>query len=248
MLAAGHASEVDLGRFLAGLPRVGNYLWRTLPTLHAATLLDDLAEWFWGWRLWGKLLIDTLLVGYTGTVMGVAAGLLLSLLGAARTTPGPVTAAIARLIMDVARSVPVLVFGLMFVFAFGLGALPGALALAVHSAGALGKLFAEVHDNGAQGPVDGLRATGASWAQAMRYGVLPQSMPGIVSYSLFRLETNVREAAVLGFVGAGGIGQELYVVVRRFEYQDVSAIVLMILALVAALDIVCAALRRRLVA
>ncbi len=248
ILLSAHASELDLQRFLAGLPRVANYLWRTLPTLRASTLLDDLAEWFWAWRLWGRLLLDTMLIGYVGTVLGAAAALALSLLAAANTTPGPITARVARTVMDVARSVPVLVFGLMFVFAFGLGPLPGALALAVHSAGALGKLFTEVHENAAQSPIDGVRATGAAWSQTMRYGVFPQSLPGLVSYALLRFEINVREAAVLGFVGAGGIGQELYIVVRRFEYQDISAIVLMILAMVATLDVVCGWLRRRVTA
>ena len=248
ILLSAHASEVDMRRFLAGLPRVGAYLWRTLPTLHWASLGEDVAEWFWAWRLWGRLLLDTMLVGYVGTVLGAAAALALSLLAAANTAPGRIVARVARTAMDVARSVPVLVFGLMFVFAFGLGPLPGALALAVHSAGALGKLFTEVHENAAAGPVDGVRATGAAWASTMRYGVFPQSLPGLVSYALLRLEINVREAAVLGFVGAGGIGQELYIVVRRFEYQDISAIVLMILAMVATLDLVCGWLRRRVTA
>ena len=218
------------------------------PTLHRDTLAADAADWFWGWRLWLRLLLDTMLVGYVGTILGGAAALALSLLAAANTTPGPITARIARTLMDIARSVPVLVFGLMFVFAFGLGPLPGALALAVHSAGALGKLFTEVHENASPAPIDGVRSTGAAWPHIMRYGLIPQSLPGLVSYALLRFEINVREAAILGFVGAGGIGQELYVVVRRFEYQDISAIVLMILAMVMLLDLACGVLRRRVTA
>jgi phosphonate transport system permease protein len=139
--------------------------------------------------------------------------------------------------------VPELVYALIFVFAFGLGALPGMLAIAVHSAGALGKLFAEINENVDIRSVEGVQSAGASWWQTMRYAVSPQVMPNFVSYALLRFEINVRSAAVLGFVGAGGIGEELLLAVRQFIYPEISAIVLLIVATVATIDIVCERLR-----
>jgi len=245
ILFAGHVGEVDAGRLAEGVPRILAYIGRTLPPLHLATVDADLADWMWDLPRWLGLLLDTALIAYVGTAFGVAAALPLSFFAAARHAPHPAAAFAARRLLEFARSVPVVVFALIFVFAFGLGPLPGAMALAVHSAGSLGKLFAEVHENAEPGPVEATRAAGGSWWAAMRFGVLPQSLPAVVSYGLLRLEINVREAAILGFVGAGGIGQELYLVVRRFEYTDISAVVALILVSVALLDTACAWLRRR---
>lgn len=146
-----------------------------------------------------------------------------------------------------ARTVPDLVYALIFVYAFGLGPLAGALAIAVHSAGALGKLFAEVNEGIDRGPGHGVIAAGGNWPQVIRYAVVPQVMPNFLSYTLLRFEINVREASVLGIVGAGGIGQELYLAVRQFEYQDISAIVLLIVATVAIIDLTCEQIRHRLI-
>jgi phosphonate transport system permease protein len=111
--------------------------------------------------------------------------------------------------------------------------------------GALGKLFAEVHENADIRTVEAVRAAGGGWGQAMRYGVLPQSLPGVLSFGLLRFEINVREASVLGIVGAGGIGEELYLAVRQFEYPDISAILVLILLTVALIDQLCTRLRHR---
>ena len=121
------------------------------------------------------------------------------------------------------------------------------LALAVHTAGALGKMFAEVHENADLRPVDAVRASGGDWPQAMRFGVLPQSLPGLLSFGLLRFEINVREASVLGIVGAGGIGEELYLSVRQFSYPDISAILILLLLTVTAIDTMCGALRARVI-
>jgi phosphonate transport system permease protein len=126
--------------------------------------------------------------------------------------------------MELARSVPELVYALIFVFAFGLGSLPGVLAIAIHSCGALGKLFSEVNENINMDHVEGVQAAGANWIQMIRYAVVPQVVPNYVSYTLLRFKINVRAASVIGFVGAGGIGQELMFVIRQFVYQDISAI------------------------
>lgn len=244
-VAAG-IGEVSPARLAAGLPMAADYVWRTIPQLRWATLRGDLAEWMWGLDLWLLLLLDTLLIAYTGTVLGGIAALLLSFPAAATLAPRWAVASSRRL-LEVARTVPTLVFALVFVYAFGLGALAGVLAIAVHSMGALGKLFAEVHENADPRPLEGVRAAGASWGQAMRFGVLPQSLPGVLSFGLLRFEINVREASVLGIVGAGGIGEELYLSVRQFSYPDISAIILLLLVTVTLIDLLCSRLRARVI-
>jgi phosphonate transport system permease protein len=133
--------------------------------------------------------------------------------------------------------VPDIVFALIFVIAFGLGPMAGVLAIAIHSTGALGKQFSELIDNIDPKPVEGVRATGAGWLACMRFAVLPQVVAGFFSYTLLRFEVNVRGASVMGFVGAGGIGQELVVAIRKFYYSDVSAILVLIILAVFVIDI-----------
>ncbi|PWS36832.1 phosphonate ABC transporter, permease protein PhnE [Falsiroseomonas bella] len=249
LLALGAASEigeVSLARLAAGLPMAADYIGRTIPTLRWASLGEDLAEWMWGLDAWVLLLLDTILIAYTGTVLGAAAALLLSFPAASTLAPRWAVGA-SRRVLELARTVPTLVFALIFVYAFGLGPLAGVMAIALHSMGALGKLFAEVHENADLRPVEAVRAAGGSWGEAMRFGVLPQSLPGLLSFGLLRFEINVREASVLGIVGAGGIGEELYLSVRQFSYPDISAILLLLLATVTAIDLLCAALRRRVI-
>lgn len=244
--AAAQLGEVSLARLLSGLPMAADYVWRTVPTIRPATLGEDLAEWFWGLDIWIVLLLDTILIAYTGTVLGGAAALLLSFPAAATLSPRWAVA-VTRRLLELARTVPTLVFALIFVYAFGLGPLAGVLAIAVHSMGALGKLFAEVHENADLRPVEAMRAAGGDWPQAMRLGVLPQSLPGVLSFGLLRFEINVREASVLGIVGAGGIGEELYLSVRQFSYPDISAIILLLLVTVTLIDQLCEGLRARVI-
>jgi phosphonate transport system permease protein len=150
--------------------------------------------------------------------------------------------------LEFCRTVPDIVFALIFVAAFGLGALPGVLAIAIHTTGALGKLFTEVVENIDMAPVEGVASTGASWLSQVRFAVTPQVLSNLVSYALLRFEVNVRGATVIGFVGAGGIGQDLIVAIRKFYYSDVSAMLLMIIATVMAIDMLSARLRHRLLA
>ena len=131
--------------------------------------------------------------------------------------------------------------------AFGLGPMAGVLAVVIHTLGALGKQFAEVVENIDMKPVEGVSATGASWHVAMRYGALPQVMSNFVSYTLLRFEINVRESAIMGFVGAGGIGQDLIEAIRKFYYSDVSAILVLILVTVAIIDMLTSRVRHRLI-
>jgi phosphonate transport system permease protein len=137
---------------------------------------------------------------------------------------------------------------MVFVVAFGLGALPGVLALTMHSAGTLGKLFTEVVESIDMGPVEGVSAAGGSWFARVRFGVVPQVLSSFASYTLLRLEINVRGAAVIGFVGAGGIGMDLLVAIRKFYYSDVSAMLLLIVLCVMLLDMASERLRHWLLA
>ena len=207
----------------------------------------DPGEWFWGWKKWGLLLADTLLIAYVGTALGAIGGFLLSFVAASNLVPNPWLRGAARRFLEFCRTVPDIVFALIFVIAFGLGPVPGVLAIAIHSMGALGKLFSEVVENIDPKPLEGATAAGASWVAALRFGALPQVLPNFASYALLRFEVNVRQASVLGFVGAGGIGQDLIEAIRKFYYNDVAAILLLIIVTVMLLDLGTERLRHSLI-
>jgi len=196
----------------------------------------DPGEWFWGLGSWLDLLGDTLRMAYTGTLLGATGGLLFGLVAASNTVPNRWVRGAAKRFLEFCRTVPEIVFALVFVIAFGLGPLPGVLALAIHSLGALGKMVSELVENIDMKPVEGLQATGASWPQMARFAVVPQILPGFLGYALLRFEINVRGAAVLGFVGAGGIGQDLIEAVRKFYYNDVAALLVLIILTVFVID------------
>lgn len=246
MAGAAGVAGVSPSALLQGLPNALDYVGRTLPTLRPASLSADLGAWMWALPKWLRLLFDTLVIAFTGTTLGAAVAVAASFLAARNLAPRTWLSVVARRVLEVARAVPELVYALVFVFAFGLGALPGVLAVAVHSVGALGKLFAEAAEAVDPGPIDGVRATGAGWLQVMRFAVLPQVAPAYLSYALLRFEINVRAAAIVGFVGAGGIGMELYLVIRQFLYPDISALVLLLIATVALIDVSCERIRHRL--
>ncbi len=241
-----------VGRFnpaelIEGAPKLGEYIWKTLPTLRPATLGADLAHWFYNLPKWLDLLLETVLMAYLATLLGSALALLLCFFGSANLAPGPWTYRAARRIAEFFRTIPDLVFALIFVFAFGLGPLAGILAIALHSLGANGKLFAEANENIDMGPVDGLKSSGANWIQTMRFAVIPQVLPNYASYVLWRFEINVRTAAVMGFVGAGGIGMELMTAVRSLYYEDISAILILIVLTVSLIDMGCERLRHAMI-
>jgi phosphonate transport system permease protein len=160
--------------------------------------------------------------------------------------PNAWVGAAVRRFLEACRTVPELVYALIFVWAFGVGPLAGILAIAIHTVGALGKLFAEVIENADLGAVDGVKCAGGGWMQQMRFGLLPQVAPNLLSYAILRFEINVRGASVIGFVGAGGIGQELYAVIAQNYYEEISAIVVLIILTVTLIDLVSERLRRRL--
>jgi phosphonate transport system permease protein len=244
---AGWVAEVDPGKFAANLHKFTSYFGRLFYLDSGAHVFTDVKEWFWGLSKWSSRLFDTLLIAYLGTLMGAVFAFLLCFSAAANLTPQKGKRFFARRFLEFCRTVPEIVFALIFVVAFGLGPVPGVLAIMIHTVGALGKLFSEVVENIDMKPVEGIVASGGTRWQAIRYGVVPQVLPNFTSYALLRFEINVRGASVMGFVGAGGIGQDLIEAIRKFYYSDVSAILLLIIATVMVIDILTEKLRHRLV-
>jgi len=233
---AGHTAEVSFSKFFENIDSFTSYFYRISHLENGQWVVSDPVEWFWGWKKWLALMGETLLMAYVGTALGALGALLLCFLASKNITERQWLVFATRRLMEFSRTVPEMVFALIFVAAFSLGPLPGILALAIHSAGALGKLFAEVVENIDMKPVDGIVATGGNWLQKVRFAVMPQVASNFASYALLRFEINVRGAAVLGFVGAGGIGQTLLEVIRKFYYADVSAILVLIIGTVMLID------------
>ncbi|MDQ0471209.1 phosphonate ABC transporter, permease protein PhnE [Labrys wisconsinensis] len=246
ILLSGHLAEVRPGTLVSNIANFGNYLAKTVPSLSVQSFGSDVKAWYWNFPSWLKLLGETLLISYLGTLFGGLVGFSLCFLASANLVSNRWLRLGTKRLLEFCRTVPSVVFALLFVIAFGLGPMAGVLALTIHTAGALGKLFAEVVENIDMKPVEGLSSTGAGWVQTVRFAVLPQVLANFTSYSLLRFEINVREAGVMGFVGAGGIGQEFLVAIRNFYYTDVSAILLMIVATVITIDLLTEQLRHRL--
>lgn len=193
-------------------------------------------------------LIETLNIAGAATLIGAIVGTLLSLMSTRGMAPWPVLTPLFRRIMDISRAIPEIVIALVLIFLLGGGPVPAMIAIAVHTAGALGKLFSEVNENASLKPVEGLSSVGASWAQRMWLGVIPQVGPNYVSYALLRFEINIRASAILGFVGAGGIGYELRNSMSwgQGRYDEAAAIFLLLFATIVIVDQISGALRDRL--
>lgn len=246
LLLAAVGAEVNLPTLFAHFGNFISYFDRILTLDDGQRVWTDVGEWLWGWHKWLRMLGETVLISYVGTLIGATFAFGLNFFAAENTSPAPWLRFLVRRLLEFARTVPGIVFALIFVIAFGLGPMAGVLAIAIHSTGALGKLFSEIVENADMKPVEGVRSTGASWLSCMRFAILPQVTAGYASYALLRFEINVREASVMGFVGAGGIGQELVVAIRKFYYSDVSAILLTIIVTVFIIDISTGWLRGRL--
>ncbi len=230
-------AEVNLRTFFTHFGNFVSYFNRILTLEDGSRVWTNIAEWLWGFRKWSLLLGETILISYVGTVSGAVLAFALNFLAAENTAPAAWLRFAVKRFMEFCRTVPDIVFALIFVIAFGLGPMAGVLAITIHSIGALGKQYLEIVENIDMKPVEGVRSTGASWVSCMRFAVLPQVAAGFASYTLLRFEINVRGASVMGFVGAGGIGQELVVAIRKFYYSDVSAILLLIVLTVFVIDI-----------
>jgi phosphonate transport system permease protein len=247
VLLSGYIAEISFSKLYQHIGGFASYIDRIFHLENGRPVISDPAEWFWGWKKWLALMGETLLMAYLGTLLGATAAFVLCFLASQNLTQSKGVVFFTRRLMEFCRTVPELVFALIFVVAFSLGPLPGILALAIHTAGALGKLFAEVVENIDMKPVDGVVATGGNWFHKIRFAVLPQVASNFASYALLRFEINVRGASVLGFVGAGGIGQTLLEVIRKFYYADVSALLVLIIATVMIIDAVTERIRHKLI-
>jgi phosphonate transport system permease protein len=194
--------------------------------------------------LWPAL--ETIDIGLFGTIVGIVLAVPLSVLAAANVTPSRWLYYLSRGIIGFTRSVPDLVWALLFVTAVGLGPFPGGLALAVHSVGMLGRLFAETIENMDMAPIDALSLTGASRLQVFTHGIVPSILPALAGIGLYRLDENIRSSLVLGFVGAGGIGFQLLTAMNLFEYRQVSVLLIVVFVIVFAAEQLSAICRERL--
>jgi phosphonate transport system permease protein len=243
---AGRVGEVDLANLVDNISNFTSYFGRIMPRLTIAHFGANVADWYWNITGWLKLLLDTVLIAYLATLIGACGAFAMAFLAAANLAPSRWLRWCVKRVFEFCRTVPDLVFALMFVSAFGLGPLAGILAIGIHTFGTLGKLFTEAIENIDMKPVEGVHSTGSRFIETVRFGALPQVMSSFASYTLLRFEINVRSGSVVGMVGAGGIGQDLFVAIRKFYYTDVSAILLMIIVCVAIIDLVTERIRHRL--
>ncbi len=198
---------------------------------------------FHDWSFYLHEMVITLEIALWGSALAIVCSIPLGLLCAENIAPPWVYQPLRRL-MDAARAINEMVFAMLFIVAVGLGPFAGVLALWVHTTGVLAKLFSEAVESIDQQPVDGIRSTGANVSQEIVFGVIPQVLPLWTSYSLYRFEANVRSASVLGMVGAGGIGQILWEIVRSFQYAETAAVLIILIISVTLIDLASSYIRR----
>ena len=228
---AAQGSQVSFTELRKGLPWIGDFLSRMMPP--NLGFLDKLVV----------PAIETVQIAIWGTLLAIVLAVPVCFLAARNLTPNMAVFHFTRQIFNVTRGINEIILALVFVAAVGLGPFPGVLALAVHGAGMLGKFFSESIEEIDQGPIEALRATGAGPVQIIIFGVLPQVITAWIAVILYRFETNLRQATVLGMVGAGGIGFELVGSMKLFQYQDTATCILVIIAMVMAADYVSTRLR-----
>ncbi|MFZ2529101.1 MAG: phosphonate ABC transporter, permease protein PhnE [Rhodococcus sp. (in: high G+C Gram-positive bacteria)] len=227
-----HGAEFDFTKLADGSVNMAEFLSRLFPPDFSkfGTIVE--------------LLVETLQMAIVGTVLGGVLSLFVAFAAASNIAPRWLYYP-ARWVMNVIRSIPDLVFALMFVSAVGLGPFAGILAMTLGSIGSIGKIYAEAMEAVDRGPVTAMDAVGASKRQVIAYGILPQAAPMLISYTLLLFEGNVRGATILGLVGAGGIGLELTTAMKMYDYGHLSAIILCIIALVTVIDQGSALIRRK---
>ena len=208
----------------------------------------DWASFGYGERdgVWTALL-DTLAISFLATVLGLVLATPVGFLAARNVNPIGWLNAIARFVLIATRSVSTLLWALFFVAMFGPGALAGTCAIAFHSIGFIGKMLSEALEESNKGTIEALAATGAPWYSRLLYGYWPQVAPAYFSVALFRWDINVRESAVLGLVGAGGIGMALNAAIDLFKWDQVALILIVIFAVVAVSEVAVTWLRGRLI-
>lgn len=193
-------------------------------------------------------LVETLNIALVATLLGCIAGTALSLAATRGLARWPRVVPVARRVSDICRAIPEIVIALVLIFILGGGPVPAVIAIAIHTAGAMGKLFSEVNENVDLKPVEGLASVGATWSQRIWLGVFPQVAPNYLSYGLLRLEVNIRASAILGFVGAGGIGYELRnaMTFGQGKFDQAAAIFLLLFMTIVVVDQISGLARNRL--
>ena len=261
-LAAAVWTDFSPKKIFEGLPRIGEYFGKLLsiePTRGADPVPvlafghvfggvrepQSLAYWFYRIDVYAALLWQTVQMAIIATIMGFTAAFVLCFPATGTLMPLRVLVFFLRRVLEILRTVPQVVLAFIFVWPFGIGPLAGILAIGIHTTGALGKLFLELNENADLRAVEGIRAVGGSWLAQIRYGIVPQVLPGFFSYALLRFEINVRSSTIMGFVGAGGIGMELKRVIGFNIYEEVSAICILILLVVIILDLTSERIRHR---
>jgi len=259
-----HGAKIRPGELVEGIPQIGQTLARMLPPDFSK--ITQAKHYYFPKNLsWGELLLpapldeadararqrwwdntfpqtvmgatlETIQMALAGTFLALLAAFPLGFLAARNTTPHPAVYHSVRLVLNLVRTIPDLALGLLFVAAVGLGAFAGTIALAIHTATVLGKLLSESVENIDEGVVEAIQATGAGYSQTLSFAVLPQILPDLISFTLYRFETNIRAASVLGLIGAGGIGYLMNTSFRTFQYQEAAAIVLVLIGLVMVVD------------
>ncbi|MGI3213032.1 phosphonate ABC transporter, permease protein PhnE [Roseovarius tibetensis] len=228
--------EVFSPKFLNGLPKLGD----ALAMMLVPSGFEYLPEFLWA-------LLETVAMAFLGTVLGATLAVPLALVSSRTTFPIRAAQFLFRRFSDSLRSLDYLIWALVFVRAIGLGPLAGIMAIALVEAGTLAKLYSEALDNTTRKPVEGVRASGGSWFDGLRLGILPQVLPNMLAATLYMWESNTRSATILGIVGAGGIGYQLADRLRVYEFGQASLIIILIIITVYAIDALSAWLRLRLI-
>ncbi|SDH23444.1 phosphonate ABC transporter, permease protein PhnE [Roseospirillum parvum] len=243
ILVSGYAQaeSMNSGGFIQGLRKFFDY-----PQDIVAAAWDRGGEFFVIVWEFIPALIDTLNIAATATLLGGALAVVLAFLSTRNLDVWPPLIPVVRRSMDIMRTFPELILALFLIFVLGASSVPAMIAVAVHTVGALGKLFSEVNENVSRQPIEGLEAAGANWMQRMRFAVLPQVLPNYTSYFLLRFEINVRASAILGFVGAGGLGAELRRSIGWGSGHETAALLLLLFVSIMIIDQTSAYLRRAL--
>ena len=245
--------DFNLSQIIDGFPRLGGYIVKILPNLDINLILENsktegsIQYWYFNFKKYAALLYETFNMAVLATLMGFIFALILSFLSAKNITPNIYSYHLVKRILEFLRGVPEIIFAILFVWTLGVGPIAGIIAITIHTTGALGKLFSEVHENADLKNCEAIRSHGGNWISEMRYGIVPKVLPNIISYALLRFEINIRASTVIGFVGAGGIGQELYLVINFNYYEEVSAIILLIILTVITIDISSSRIRQKII-
>lgn len=227
------ADARNAGGFWNGLHNIGDFPAEVLA--EAGEKAANLPALVWTFL---PSLIETVNIAAASTLLGTLGAVILSLLATRGLAKWPRLVGLFRRLLDILRAVPEIVIALVLIFILGGGPVPAMIAIALHTVGALGKLFSEVNENASLKPVEGLQSVGARWGQRMWLGVFPQVAPNYLSYALLRFEINVRASAILGFVGSGGIGYDLRNAFSwgQGRYDEVAAIFLLLFATIVVID------------